>query len=118
MGLCPLTKSFKDGPQRRPARGNTKGVVASGGPRIRWFNQIQGGKQVEPSHEDVGRDVLWRIEELRARTRHLDHQVSKNQHRPLVADHFEHGTGGAHGTPVDIVDGHDNWCAPLEPKSR
>ena len=34
VGLCPLAESFNDWPQRRPARGETKGVVASCGPRV------------------------------------------------------------------------------------
>ena len=38
MGLSPLAESFNDGPQRRPARGETISVVASGGPRIYGFD--------------------------------------------------------------------------------
>ena len=38
VGLCPLAESFNDWPQRRPARGETKGVVASGGPRVYGFD--------------------------------------------------------------------------------
>ena len=43
VGLCPLAESFNDGPQRRPARGDTKGVVASCGPRVYWFDYFQDG---------------------------------------------------------------------------
>ncbi len=38
VGLCPLAECFEYGPQRRPARGETKGVVASGGPRVYGFD--------------------------------------------------------------------------------
>ena len=55
--------------------------------------------------EDVGRDVLRRLAELRVRTRPVDHQHSKDQHRPLVATHVELGTDGLHRVAVDVVDG-------------
>ena len=38
MGLCPLAESFNDRPQRRPARGETNSVVASGRPRVYGFD--------------------------------------------------------------------------------
>ena len=38
VGLCPLAKSFNDKPQRRPARGETNSVVASGGLRVYGFD--------------------------------------------------------------------------------
>ena len=38
VGLCPLAESFNDRPQRRPARGETNSVVASGGPRVYGFD--------------------------------------------------------------------------------
>ena len=118
VGLCPLAESFNDRPQRRPARGETKGVVASCGPRVSGVDYFQDGKKVEPGREDVGRDVLRRLAELRVRTRRVDHQASKAQHRPLVADHFERATDGAHRMPVDVIDIRGQWFAPLEPTSR
>ena len=118
VGLCPLSEWFNDGPQRRPARGETKGVVASCGPRVSGVDYFQDGKKVEPGREDVGRDVLRRTAELRVRARRVDHQASKAQHRPLVADHFERATDGAHRMPVDVIDIRGQWFAPLEPTSR
>lgn len=38
VGLCPLAESFNDRPQRRPARGETNSVVASGRPRVYGFD--------------------------------------------------------------------------------
>jgi len=38
VGLCPLAESFNERPQRRPARGETNSVVASGGPRVYGFD--------------------------------------------------------------------------------
>ena len=38
VGLCPLAESFNDRPQRRPARGETNSVVASGRPRVYAFD--------------------------------------------------------------------------------
>ena len=55
--------------------------------------------------EDVGRDVLRRLAELRVRTRPVGHQLSKDQHRLLVATHVELATVGAHRISVDVVDG-------------
>ena len=118
VGLCPLAECFEYGPQRRPARGETKGVVASCGPRVSGVDYFQDGKKVEPGREDVGRDVLRRTAELRVRARRVDHQASKAQHRPLVADHFERATDGAHRMPVDVIDIRGQWFAPLEPTSR
>ena len=118
VGLCPLAESFDYGPQRRPARVETNSVVASCGPRVYGFDYFQDGKQVEPDREDVGRDVLRRLAELRVRTRPLNHQISKAQHRRLVATHVELGTDGLHRVPVDVVDIRGQWFAPPEPTSR